>query len=264
MKNTVKNKSVRGFTLIEMLTVIAIIGALVGISVPVVGEIRKNSQATATAASINNYRNILQSLTESSVIPLTEGIVAPTTNTVTGALFAASSTANLDLQLRLDSYLISLNKVAEAFKTPMVSARQPVAIAGGAPVAAYNEVAWDTATQRFNMPVDAAASYSWANTARLESAPSEVALPVAGAVTGRNYLLDGNTNLSAAGNGVFRVQYAVLPNVTADMAFRLAKEINGEALMDSTTPGIAQIRGKCTYATPALGLVTVFVYLNHM
>jgi prepilin-type N-terminal cleavage/methylation domain-containing protein len=263
MKNTVKNKSVRGFTLIEMLTVIAIIGALVGISVPVVGEIRKNSQATATAASINNYRNILQSLTESSVIPLTEGITVQAT-TVTGALFAASSTANLDLQLRLDSYLISLNKVAEAFKTPMVSARQPVAIAGGAPVAAYNEVAWNTATQRFNMPVDAAATYSWANTARLESAPSLAAVPLAAAVTGRNYLLDGNTNLSAAGNGVYRVQYAVLPNVTADMAFRLAKEINGEALMDSTTPGIAQLRGKCTYATPALGLVTVFVYLNHM
>lgn len=60
MKHSLKPTSRKAFTLIELLTVIAIIGILAGILIPVVGSARKSANKAKSKVQFNQYAVALQ------------------------------------------------------------------------------------------------------------------------------------------------------------------------------------------------------------
>ena len=161
--------------------------------------------------------------------------------------------------LRFDQVLISLGKIQTLFTSKLCPVRLPILTADSTEIVPPDfDPRWNNATmQWYNTPdTNVGDTYLW-DTPRLEC--SLVAPLVIPGQSPKNYRLDGVTNLPAG----TRVVYAVLPSVTTEAAFLLGSQINGEALMDSTTADSAQVRGKATWAAPTDGRTTVFVYLHH-
>lgn len=255
-----KRRASRGFTLIELLAAVAIIGLLAALIIPSVGDARKKSQVTATVADLVNLSKVIQSLDELAIMPLTEGMVdGDRAANVAGTNLVGTDATALNAALRFDQVLLSLGKTDRLFQTQLVGQKLPgLAASPTTPIAVpATDPRWNNSSKRFFNTPDTATTHTWENTARLESAlVNTAAIP---GVDGRNFRLDGVQNLPAQS----RVQYAVLPGVTAEIAFKIGQEINGDALMDSTDSGAAQLRGKAAWAAPVGGLTTVYVYMNH-
>jgi prepilin-type N-terminal cleavage/methylation domain-containing protein len=59
MKNSISHRSGRGFTLIEMLTVIAIIGILVGLLIPTIAIVKKKARITQARSEAANLAGVI-------------------------------------------------------------------------------------------------------------------------------------------------------------------------------------------------------------
>jgi prepilin-type N-terminal cleavage/methylation domain-containing protein len=258
MKSNTKRALTKGFTLIELLVVVAIIGALAALIVPSVQDARQQTRVTTLVADIDSVAKTIQSLDNPSVFPLTEHMAdADRANNVGGANLVGATSANLNNALRLDQLLLSLGKLETLFQTQLVPVRSAVDAAGSSIATPVTDPRWNPASRRFVNTPDTAVTHSWAQAARIECATT-----VPGntpGVDGRNFRLDGVTNLPTNA----RVQYAVLPNVTSEVAFLIGNAINTEALMDASAQGSAQLRGRAAWASPVGGLTTVYVYLGH-
>ena len=58
LRNLVKNRKKKGFTLVELIIVIAIIAILAAIAIPKFGQITKNSNITADIATAKNLHGV--------------------------------------------------------------------------------------------------------------------------------------------------------------------------------------------------------------
>ncbi|MFH1497811.1 MAG: prepilin-type N-terminal cleavage/methylation domain-containing protein [Verrucomicrobiota bacterium] len=72
---SVPRKSAEGFTLVELLTVIAILGVLVGIVIPVVGKVRENGRQAVCASNLRQIMGatLLYSQDNNGALPLVVG-----------------------------------------------------------------------------------------------------------------------------------------------------------------------------------------------
>ncbi len=251
----------RGFTLVELLVVVGILALIAAILLPIVSESRRSSQTTVLVSQIRKLGALAQSAPDGTVWPITMNVVMPSAATftppVTGTNLATSSADQIASATRLDQVFLSLGFIDRLLQTPLVAQNTP---SGNDAGWAAQDVRWNAASSTFFNSPDSAVTHSWDVTARVECGVTG-AIAMAGAPTGASgfftFKPDGLNELPAN----HRIQFVVLPGISSDVAFVIAKQINQSGLMDSDVAGVAQTRGPATYAAPVGGLTTVFIFL---
>lgn len=245
-----KQKNCRGFSLLEMVLVLAIFGIIVGLLLPKGFEALRSARVQEARTTVNTLRTAISDLISmpggSGSIPRTEGTGIPCTGT---ALSGATDTAKGN-GARLDTVLLAIGKLERPLSLRMGS--QVYASTGSG-----NEMTWDTTTQAFIMTPDAAPQRNWSAVTRVEARTANPALAPS-AAQGANFRLDGITNRTA--NVI--VAYLVIPGVPATDAYQLALTLNAPQL--APTLGAACDAGQVAYAAPVNGTTDVYVYLTEI
>ena len=276
-----KNRANQGFTLIEILTVLAIIGILTAILIPAVSRAQARARLTAAVAEINAARTAVVEAAArmGGTVPITEAATTTAgfaaTDFTTGHQTLTGSTTdptNFNNSVRLDHVLISMSPpILDTMFTSKFAGARVARWTAGAHIPT-----WDNANLVWRISGGTgAAGTAWGagtsqdTTSRIECAVRNTAFAVNSATAanrtangagGINFLLDGLSNLPEG-----RVAYVVYKDVPVNDALALARELNGASLMDdaeTASPRVAQTRGRVVYNTAAGGVTDVYVYLS--
>lgn len=249
-------RGTRGFTLVELGVVLAIIGVLASIAVPSVSYFLRQGRVKNVTGSINSIRNWVGSLQASGVVggalPVTEGAKPPTV----GSALSAQSATELSKAARLDQILVSAG-ITDKLMTFGMGTQLSLPEGEGA------DLRWSPSKRAFyvgsgDVPSDSeSAGRDWSSCSRLESRLTNPALNPSEA-EGANFRLDGTTSLPS--NTV--VSYVVLKEVPFKDAVELAKALGGEELAQAASSGTAaQDAGPVVFQLPQAGSATVDVYV---
>jgi prepilin-type N-terminal cleavage/methylation domain-containing protein len=243
------HKNNKGFTLIEILVVVVIIGLILGIGIPAYMKASKNGEITTTLATANNMKTAVYQFCKSDggpgFPPITESSVAGAFITTAG--LAGASAEALSKATSLDRLMIN----AKFLERPIICGLVPNRPPGGAVFTTWN------AAQN---AIDAAATPDGdlSNCVRIECMFGNAADNPG---SGTNYLVDGITNVEAGS----RIVSLVIPGVTAKDAAALAnKAMNAkEGSANAAVVNSPNAAGVVTYAAPeANGLTTVYIFIG--
>lgn len=232
MKNSafvVRSPSPRqaGFSLVEMIGVLAIIAILAVVIVPKVFSTIASSRVTSTVGSVNSIKTALAEFSgKYGTLP------------VLGSTTPVVSLTNA----RIDDLLMRTQNLESRF-APKIGSQVATNVAGATWTQNATTGAWQTA-----------GGADQTGQSRIITAVSNTATPA----TGNNYRLNGTTNLPT--NSI--VASAVIKNVTANDARELSLRIDSETLSQTNTT-TADNRGKVVYVAPVNGVTDVYIYAAH-
>jgi prepilin-type N-terminal cleavage/methylation domain-containing protein len=254
-----------GFSLIEILVVVAIIGLLAAILIPAMSRALTTSRITRTLADLQQLKGFVADASNQlgGTLPLTKGYVAvtPMVSVATNASLYSSAVADFNHALRLDAVLLSVpSPKLDRYFAPACGVQYFEPTGGSSSV----DPRYNPLTNVFYNVPDAVipSGYTYAAVSRLECVPVD-ATQTPGTVDangGTTFKLDGANSLSSG-----RVAYAVIKAVAGSEAFQLASALNTPAMMDDTTgsAGTAQIRGQAAYAAASNGFTDVYICLGN-
>ena len=252
-----RRAAARGFTLIEMLTVLAIIGVLTALSIPAISKIRENAAVGGVAADVRSLKSqIADWVTSNGAPPPTEGLVtADVAAYGVGTSFLTSSAANLSNALRGEA-ILAADGTTEKYLSSNFSV--PSSFPSGQRT---NPVVYSATTRRFSASPDVAmdATFNWSGLYRLEFQRVNASTTPG---TGVNFYLNGDAARSLPTGAM--VASIVVPQVSEDVANKIATKINSE-WSKAAPAGTAQTLGAVTYAAPNVttGLTDVWIYVWH-
>jgi prepilin-type N-terminal cleavage/methylation domain-containing protein len=236
-----------GFTLVEILTVAAIITFLVGITIAGLAKGTENGRASAVAGAISQIKGAVKQFADDhgGVVPITDSTSATAIPT-SGATFGGASATALSKAIILDTVLLTERTADRAVQLPAGPNPLPVN-----PAAA--DVLWDVTLQRFRMNPDAVPTRDYTLCNRLECQTVTATSPET--ALGSNFLLDGVNNLPAGR----RVVSAVIPGCPASLAQRISQKLDGDRF--STNETTMDRQGAVVYNTPVNGVTDVYIYV---
>lgn len=247
MKNRNRPNHSKGYSLLELVLVLAIVSILVGLLLPKGFDALRNARIQEVKSTANTLKTALTDLITmpggSGSFPRTEGTGIPTV----GAALSGGTDIAKGNAARLDTVLLAVGKLERPLSLRMGN---QVYLSTGS----GNEVTWNQASQAFMMTPDAAPLRNWSAVTRVE-ARSSAPGTLPSAALGANFRLDGVTDRPA--NVI--ITYLVIPGCPATDAYQLALAMNAPQL--APIVGAASDTGLVAYATPLNGVTDVYVYL---
>jgi len=236
-----------GFTLIEVLTVAAIITVLVGVTIAGLTKGTENGRAAGVVGAISQIKGAVKQFADDhgGLVPITESAAATNIPT-SGTTFSAASATVLSKAIILDTVLLTERGAERAIQLPAGPNPPPVN-------ASAADVLWDSTLQKFKLTPDAAPTRDYALCNRLECQLSSATTPET--ALGTNFFLDG-TNGIPSGR---RVVCAVIPGCPASLALKISQKLDGVGF--STSETTLDNKGSVVYNTPANGVTDVYIYV---
>jgi prepilin-type N-terminal cleavage/methylation domain-containing protein len=267
MSSNLSQKSRAGFTLVEILAVLAVIAALIAIGIPAVSKVLqsarlRNAEGTASVlrAALTGYLTRPGSL---GTLPVTESALT-TAPVLPASEWTGTSALNTTAAARgatLDNVLLAEGLLQQPLSLRL--GEQNFTAAGGLPAA------WSPVTESFTNTTAVTLDYSGASRA-------ECAISDGASIPGTTGAANGTASCAfcVSGNGApippgVHVAYLIIKAVPVADAFQLAFDVDGLSLIQnyaSSPAAIDQTQGPVAYAkdTAGTGLVDVYYYLTSL
>jgi prepilin-type N-terminal cleavage/methylation domain-containing protein len=250
--NTTKIQSTKGFTLLEILGVLAIIGVLAAIALVGVNKGRKTGNITNAIGTVSHVQSALQGFLQKpgglGYIPLTNAATAASFN-LSGTNLQAASAATISKACTLDTVLVT----ERYLESPIDLG---IGTGNNAPAGAQTHpLLWSPTGNYFYCNPDAAPDFDYTLVPHLMCQLSTTNLP---GTDGTNFYLDASLTPLAANA---RVVCLMIPAVQGSDAALLSNQYDNKSTSTATA---AVSTGRVTYAAPnaTTGLTTVYMYVG--